>query len=84
MHEKRKKQKKSGKSTVYLRTSCSIGLFISRKIFANNPSTQSPVSASKYPYNSAMEQAYTELIQFGLRAEYDERARERARGAQVK
>lgn len=40
-----------------IRTVCSIGLFISRNIFVNKPSIQSPVSASKYPYNSATEHA---------------------------
>lgn len=35
-----------------------MGRFMSRKIFANNPSIQSSVFGSKYPYNSATEQAF--------------------------
>lgn len=35
-----------------------MGRFISRKIFANNPSIQSSVFGSRYPYNSATEQAF--------------------------
>lgn len=42
----------------YYCTSPSIGWFESRKIFANNPSIQSAVLESKYPYSSATEQAF--------------------------
>lgn len=41
----------------FILTSFSVGLFISLKIFENNPSIQSLVSAFKYPYNSITEHA---------------------------